>query len=165
MWTVIKFDKKKLETLKSQLKEKFGNNFELYCPKISIDQFRNNKLVKKQINLLGDYMFCFNKSFSNTQSANKIKYIKGIKYLVNGFLHSQTDIIEFISKCKKMENKEGVITQGLFEMEINKIYKFSSGTFTQQIFKIIELQRNKIKILMGKIETTIDKRDYLFSPL
>ena len=44
-----------------------------------------------------------------------------------------------------MENAEGVINRSLIEIEISKIYKFSSGPFTQQIFKIIKLQRNKIK--------------------
>ena len=70
-----------------------------------------------------------------------------------------------MKKCKNLENNNGHITQPVFETKINKFYKFSSGPFTQQIFKILTIQRNKIKILMGNISTTIDKRRYSLSPL
>ena len=48
---------------------------------------------------------------------------------------------------------------------IDKYYKFSSGPFTDKIFKIIELQKNKIDILMGNIKTKIKKKEFLFTPL
>ena len=34
----------------------------------------------------------------------------------------------------------------------------------QTIFQIINLQRNRIKILMGNIKTTIKKKEFLFTP-
>ena len=63
MWTVIKFNKDQLNFLKSELKNKFGEDLKFYCPKIIIEKFKNNKLVKKECNLLGDYLFCFNDVF------------------------------------------------------------------------------------------------------
>lgn len=165
MWTVIKFDKKKLGSLQNELTKKFGDNYQIYCPKILIHKFKNNKLVKKELNLLGDYLFCFNREFSNTNTLNKIKYLKGVKFLLDGFLKSQNEIVSFIRKCKEIENVDGYITQRIFETKINHFYKFSSGPFTEKIFKIIEIQKNKLKILMGNFTTIVDKRDYLLSSL
>lgn len=165
MWTVIKFDKKRLGSLKSSLIEKFGNQCKIYCPKILIENFKNNKLVKKELNLLGDYIFCYHTDFSNNLIANKLKYLKGVKYLLDGFIKSQNELNDFITKCKKIENADGFITQGAFETKINRFYKFSSGPFTQKIFKIIDLQKNKIDILLGNIKTTIDKKEFSFTPL
>ena len=91
--------------------------------------------------------------------------MKGVKYLLDGFIKSQNELNDFITKCKKIENADGFITQGAFETKINRFYKFSSGPFTQKIFKIIDLQKNKIDILLGNIKTTIDKKEFSFTPL
>jgi len=165
MWSVIKFDKKNYHLLKEDLKKKIGNNCIIYRPKILIQKFKNNKLIKKEINLLGDYVFCYNNEFSKKEILNKIKYLRGVKYLLEGYLKSQEEIQSFIHKCKNMENENGFITQTSFETKINNYYKFSSGPFTQQFFKIISIQKNKLKILMGNCKTIVDKRDYLLSPL
>ena len=50
-------------------------------------------------------------------------------------------------------------------MEIYKSYKFTSGPFTDTIFKIISLNKNKIKVLIGDIKTTINKGNYLYSSI
>ena len=39
MWTIIKFDKKNLESLKKDLKEKLGKDFTIYSPKLSINKY------------------------------------------------------------------------------------------------------------------------------
>ena len=165
MWSVIKFDKKNYHLFKEDLKKKIGNNCIIYRPKILIQKFKNNKLIKKEINLLGDYIFCYNNEFSKKEIFNKIKYLRGVKYLLEGYLKSQVEIQNFIHKCKNMENESGYITQTSFETKINNYYKFSSGPFTQQFFKIISIQKKKLKILMGNCKTIVDKRDYLLSPL
>tara|TARA_Y100001958_G_C21143481_1_gene481532 strand:+ start:449 stop:946 length:498 start_codon:yes stop_codon:yes gene_type:complete len=165
MWAIIKFDKKKFNFLKSQLKLSIGSESNLYCPKVLIENFKNNKIVKREINLLGDYLFCFNEKFKEKNIINKLNSTKGVKYFLDGFSTCQNDIEDFVKKCKNLENNNGHITQPVFETKINKFYKFSSGPFTQQIFKILTIQRNKIKILMGNISTTIDKRRYSLSPL
>ena len=36
MWTIIKFEKKKLELLKEDLRKKLGKDFIIYIPKIKI---------------------------------------------------------------------------------------------------------------------------------
>ena len=59
MWTVLKFEKKSLGLLKDDLRKKLGNNFKIYIPKIRVQKYKNNKLINKEFNLLGDYLFCF----------------------------------------------------------------------------------------------------------
>lgn len=165
MWTIIKFDKKKINFLKTQLRLKIGSECNLYCPKVLIENFKNNKIVKREINLLGDYLFCFNEKFKEKKIINQLNSTKGVKYFLDGFRDCQNEIENFVEKCKNLENSNGFLTQSIFETKINRFYKFSSGPFTQQIFKILSIQRNKIKILMGNISTTIDKRRYSISPL
>ena len=49
---------------------------------------------------------------------------------------------------------------------INKKAKFLSGPFTNMVFEIIEKQKNKLKILVGNVVTTIsDKNNYIYRPL
>ena len=61
MWAIIKFDQKKLEHLKKDISNKLGNDFKVYNPKLLIQKYKKNKLVKKEFNLLGDYLFCYHK--------------------------------------------------------------------------------------------------------
>ena len=53
-----------------------------------------------------------------------------------------------------------------FKIMITKKAKFLSGPFTSMIFEILERQKNKLKILVGNIVTTIsDKKNYLYRPV
>ena len=38
-----------------------GNDFIIYNPKILVEKYKKNKLIKKEFDLLGDYLFCFHK--------------------------------------------------------------------------------------------------------
>tara|TARA_Y100000590_G_C15737087_1_gene1018948 strand:- start:2495 stop:2992 length:498 start_codon:yes stop_codon:yes gene_type:complete len=165
MWVVLKFDKNNLELLKGELKKKLGNDFSFYNPKFFFQTYSNNsKRINKEVNLLGDYLFCFHKNFNNPNTLNNLKFTKGLKYFLTGFKQSQKEIKEFIKRCKESE-QDGYLTKNFFELYINSKYKFTSGPFTQTIFKIINLQKNKINILLGDIKTTIRKNDFSFSPI
>ena len=115
MWTVIKFDRKNLNYLKKELKKNFGDDCKIYCPKILVQHFRHNKLIKKELNLLGDYLFYYNEKFSKNTILNKIKYLRGVKYLLNGFEKSQKEIYEFV----QIKNRKfyGYISQNIFEQK------------------------------------------------
>ena len=165
MWAVIKFDKNQLKLFEIEFKNKFKNECKLYFPKLLTQKIKKNKKFNKELNLLGDYVFCFHNNFACNNTYNEIKFLKGVKSLLIGHQNSQKDIINFILNCKKLENKEGYISQTVYKTEINKLYKFTSGPFTEKIFKIIELQKNKIEILMGNIKTSIGKKNLLFCPL
>ena len=73
--------------------------------------------------------------------------------------------MEFIENCKKLENNKGYITQNIFEILVDRKYKFSSGPFTNQIFKIISIQKDKINISIGNLKTRISKKEFLFDPV
>ena len=47
MWTIIKFDKKKLDFLKEDFTKKLGKDFIIYNPKLFIQKYKNNKLIKE----------------------------------------------------------------------------------------------------------------------
>ena len=165
MWTIIKFDKKNLELLKKDFKEKLGEDFVIYCPKLFIQKYKKSKLTNKEFHLLGDYLFCFHKNFGNSETINKLKFIKGLKYFLGGFIQSQEEIKQFIHKCKSSENKEGYLSQNFLKLYIGSKYKFISGPFAEMIFKIIDLQKDKINVLLGNIKTTVRNDKFLFNPL
>lgn len=165
MWAVIKFDKNQLKLFEIEFKKKFKNECKIYFPKLLTQKIKKNKKFNKEYNLLGDYVFCFHNSFVSSNIFNEIKFLKGVKSLLKGHKNSQDEIVNFISECKKLENDEGYISQTIYKTEINKLYKFTSGPFSEKIFKIIELQKNKIEILMGNIKTSIGKKNLLFCPL
>ena len=74
--------------------------------------------------------------------------------------------LSFINYCKSFENEDGYITAAFFKKIITKNAKFVSGPFTNMMFEIIEKQKNKFKVLIGNIVTTIsDKKNYLYLPI
>jgi hypothetical protein len=165
MWKILKFDHKNLELLKKDLFKKLGQDLKIYIPKLRIQKYRNNKLISKEINLLGSYMFCFHESFEYEKTINSLRFLKGLKYFLAGFAKSQSEIGEFVKKCKESENKEGFLSRDFYDLNLNMKYKFSSGPFADKIFKLINLEKNRIKVLMGNIETTIQRKDFLFTPV
>jgi len=165
MWTVLKFDKKKFNLMLADMKKKFGDNVIIYRPKILVQKYKNNKLVTKEIDLLGDYLFCFNKNFMRKSAINDLRFTRGVKYLVDGFVEFQFEITKFIKSCKYFENEKGYLSTNFLEMNLKSKYKFISGPFVDEIFKIINFQKNKISILMGNLKTTINKKEHLFYPV
>ena len=165
MWAIIKFDKKKIQLLKEDFIKKTGEDFTFYRPKILINRYKKNKLLKKEVYLLGDYLFCFHKKFNNKLFINQLKYSRGLKYFLEGLKEFQFDVTNFIQRCKTLEDQNGYLTKSLFELNLNGKYKFLSGPFVDKIFRIISLRKNDIKILMGNLNTTINKKEFLFSPI
>ena len=65
MWTIIKFDKKYKKILKIELNLRLSGHTKIYFPKLHVEKYFKNKLVMKEFDLLGDYMFCYNPKFQN----------------------------------------------------------------------------------------------------
>ena len=64
MWTIFKkINRKELSLLRFDLTKKLGRDYELYNPKILIQKYKNNKLINSNLELLGDYFFCYHKNF------------------------------------------------------------------------------------------------------
>jgi len=86
-----------------------------------------------------------------------------LEYFLTGCRQNQKEIKDFVNRCKENENSEGFLTQDFFQILKSKEAKFFTGPFTNMIFKIIENQKNRLKILLGNVETTINKNSgYLF---
>lgn len=165
MWTIIKIDRKKINFLKEDLLKKLGDESAFYNPKLLMQKYVKNKFLNKELDLLGDYFLCYHKDFEFPETLKKIQFCRGLKYILPGFTYSQSEIKDFINKCKKSENKNGYLSQSFFDLKLNKEYKFKSGPFAEKIFKIINFQKNKIDIFMGKIKTTVEREKFLLQPI
>tara|TARA_B100000902_G_C26981513_1_gene750485 strand:- start:33 stop:530 length:498 start_codon:yes stop_codon:yes gene_type:complete len=164
MWTIAKFNRKKIESFKKDLNIKLGKNYVIYKPKILLKKFSKKKIISKEFNLLGDYLLCFHNEFNNPKTIEKLKYCRGLKYFLPGCIESQKQILEFINKCKKAEDNKGYLSQNFYTLTVDSNYQFITGPFAKNIFQIINIQKNKIDILLGNLKTTIEKRKFLFNP-
>lgn len=165
MWSVIKIDRKQIVFFKNEIKKKLGEDCMFYTPKLHIEGIKNNKKINKQIHLLGDYIFCFSKNFKNEEILKHLKNIQGLKYFLNGFISAQDEILQFIKKCKSLENKEGLIKQNVFNICENKNYKFLSGPLAGTLLKVLELNKNKLNVLVENVKVQINRKNYLFEPI
>ena len=71
--------------------------------------------------------FVFIKKFYEPKIINNLQNLRGLKYFLRGFSSSQKEIINFIEKCKQLEDEKGLISANLFELHLNNYYKFASG--------------------------------------
>jgi len=164
MWIVAKYDKKKANFFLEDLKKKLKDKVVIYNPRVKIEKFYKKKIISKELNILGDYIFCFNPKFADQKIIDNLQFTKGLKYFLSGFYKSQKEIKEFIKKCKKSENENGFISADFFDIELNKKYKFNSGPLLNLIFQVVEVQKTKFKVLMGDKIATVEK-GFLFSSL
>lgn len=163
MWTVIKFKKGLISSLISGLREKLGEDVKIYNPKFLIRKYKQNKKINIEYSLLNDYLFCFHKDFNQPSILNKLKFVRGLKYFIKDFAFSQKQIDNFINECKKSESNDGYLNYNFLNLIENKNYKFFSGPFSEKIFKIVNLKKNKVDILLGNLKSTIKRKDLFFA--
>ena len=165
MWVVAKIKKREIGIFKEELIKKAGKDIQFYCPKIEYHQHFKNKVYRLEKFVLENYIFCYHTNFSKSIFMNKLRFIKGLKYFLNGYCQNQNEIIRFIEYCKHSENNKGYLTQIFFKSIITKKAKFISGPFTNMMFEILNKQKNKLKIIVGNVVTTIsDNSNYLYRP-
>ena len=166
MWVVAKIKIKNLNIFKKNLAENIGSDIKFYYPKIEFYKRFGNKVKRFEKFILENYIFCYHDKFKKSSSVNEVKFLKGLEYFLEGNIQNQNNIIKFIKHCKTYENEKGYLTQFFFKTIITKKAKFISGPFTNMIFEILEKQKNKLKILIGNIVTTIpNKANYLYHPI
>ena len=165
MWAVFKIDQKYSNLFKKDFKKIIGSEVEIYSPKYLTQLFKKNKLKVKEIKLLGDYFFCYNSNLSDKNFLNQIKYFKGFKSFVPGYVETQKEIIEFINHCKNFENDKGYIENNFFNFHLNCNYKFKAGFFTNKIFEIVNFQKNKVELMMGSLKVNVKKKNLLAQPV
>lgn len=164
MWLVIKYKTNQFNFLINNLKEAIGEIPEMCIPKI---KSRKKKYSKKNSDLflLEDYLICYHKKFSENSTLFQLKYLKGLKYYLDGFQNQQTEIQKFVNYCKHYE-KNGYISQEFFNNINFEKGKFISGPFASLVFNILERNKNKLKVLVGNFKTTINlNKDCLYLPI
>ena len=164
MWLIVKFDKKNFFSFKKEFLHTLGKDTLFYSPKFCIKKNYKVKFNFKEINLLGDYIFVYSNLFKNLSIIESLKFTKGLKYFLSGCSYSQKEIRDFVKKCKDSEDKKGYLTNNFFDLIINTNYTFTDGPFVNKIFKIINFNKENIKILLGNIETSINKNKFLINP-
>lgn len=162
MWTVLKIKKNSENILRSELEKKLKADYYIYAPKISFLTNSNKpKRVEKIINLLDDYIFCYSEKFKDKEYINSIKFCRGLKKVFINTENSQTEIVNFINRCKKYEIKNQILHLDFFKVFENKNYKFLSGPFSNYIVEVLNVQKEKIKLLIGNFKLSINKKNYL----
>ena len=165
MWAVLKIDQNYKNLFKKDFKKIIGSEIEIYSPKYLVQNFKYNKLKFKEIKLLDDYVFCYNDNLKNINFLNRIKYLKGFKSYMPGYIETQKEIVAFISNCKKFENKEGYIKSNFFTLDLKNIYKLKKNIFTNKIFEIMKFQKNTIELMIGSLKISAKKKNFLAQPV
>ena len=162
MWIILRYKKNNFQFLINDLRRKFNNNIEIYNPKFKTNLSIKNKFITSELTLLGDYFFCYHKEFNNPNIIYSLKFTKGLKDFIKGYKFSQKDIQDFIKRCRKSENEEGYLTNKFYNLYKNSKFKFNSGLFSNFIFEIVNLQKNKINLLLGNLKITTEKEKFIF---
>ena len=159
MWTVVKYKIHEINLLKDGLKKLLESEPTYYQPKIKIQKFINNKLKTYEKPILENYLIFYHSKLKANFFANKLKYIKGILKILSLSTINQKEIINFISRCKEFENKDGYLLQEFFEHSKTSKAKFVTGPFSNLFFKIVSKQKKKFNLLMGNIKVSVKRKE------
>ena len=166
MWVVFKYKKKEYNLLVKELKNKLGDLAKFYNPKIVYEKELKKKKKSFEDYVLKGYAFCYYEDFQSKNYITKLKNLKGLEYFLSGYTEHQNQIIEFINTCKKHEDVNGYIQNSFFSnLNFSKI-KFLNGPFSNLIFKILEKDKKRFEVILGKMKLTIsNKSNYIYSPI
>ena len=151
MWLIFKIKNiKNFLEIKKNLFKLIKVKPTFYLPKICTHIKKGEKVFQKHHYILGNYILVHDTSFNDQSILNKVKYLKGVEYIVKGFKFNQLEIAEFVKRCKNNEDEQGYLSQNFFNIKIGKELKFSSGPFMNFISELIKEQKNKLQVLVGK---------------
>jgi len=159
MWIVAKINRKEFNILKYSLKTRLGSIPEIYVTKIQVNKFIKNKLCKKEIFILENYVFLKHEKFNNNSFLSSLKNLKGLNMILPFFDSSQSEIKFFIKRCKDNENKFGFLKQSFFDLFSKKKIEFSSGPFSKFVGKLINIEKNKITVLVKNYLVSIKSNE------
>tara|TARA_B100002052_G_C15754263_1_gene539238 strand:+ start:270 stop:758 length:489 start_codon:yes stop_codon:yes gene_type:complete len=139
MWIVAKIKPNQYSIFKQSLKSLNDEKTEIYFPKMLVTRKRQERTQ----NLLGTYIFCFSKNFSE-KKIRTLQYIKGLNYFLENSLANQHDIKNFISFCKSFEDTKGILKSSFFLKFASNKFKFVNGPLKNLFFKILQVNKSKI---------------------
>ena len=95
MWLVAKIKKKEFQLFKKSLHEKI-KDVEIYAPKYECStKAKNRKIIKF---ILNSYVFTNTANFEEDSCVNKLRYIKGLEYILGGYMEKDTQLCKVIYK-------------------------------------------------------------------
>ena len=163
MWVVLKYKKSEFNLLKRDFKRVLEDVPLIFRPKIKYQKLIKNKLRFLENDILGDYLICYHEKFKNSEIIAILKNLRGLKYFLTNSITNQKEIKSFIDYCKKNQDLDGYIKSSFFEFSNMKKGIFLNGPFTNMIFSVIEKQKDKLKVLIGRVTMTIKKNsNYLY---
>lgn len=162
MWIVIKFKKQDFQLLKSEIEKKLKNNFDYYLPKMNYEKIVNNKVRYISKYITDDYLFANIKDISKNDILMKLRYFRGVKYILDHFKCSQIDIENFIKRCKSHEDESGNLKISFFDSLDKDKIKFLNGPFVDQIMNIIVNKKKFMKTTLNNFNLTVKKKNNFF---
>ncbi len=166
MWIVVSYKKHEEQLFKNELRKKFGNDTSFYSPKAIITKVIKNSFKKVEKKLINNYLLCFNEKFKDNYFLNIIKTTKGLKYLLPGSFCNQKNIINFLTFCKKNEDKRGYIKFDFFkDIFIKNKENFFLKLFPNLNYKFIEDKNSINFIINGKLVKIKNKNNLVFNSL
>ena len=153
MWIVAKHNYSEFNTLLKELEKKLGEKINFYRPKMLV-----SNLPQKYKYILSDYVFFDNKNFDNLQFLQQLKNTKGLKYFLNFYRKEQGSIKNFIDLCKKHEDKDQNLKNIFFENSNFDKIRLLDGPFKNFIFSIVDHTGKNLRLNIGKLKLTLNKR-------
>ena len=162
MWLVAKIKKKEFHLFKKSLIEKI-KDVEIYAPKYeSTTKVKSKKIFKF---ILDSYIFIGSTNFIEDSFVSKVKYIKGLEYMLEGYKNNQNQIKGFIDYCKKNEDYKGNLNQAFFLNLSQNTYKFVSGPFKSFVLNLLSVKKNNVQTeCNGKLISFKNDMKFLLVP-
>ena len=163
MWVVLKIKKySELNIIIKSLTDLFGSSPKLCNPKVKTST-RIKKNIIKDIFLLEKYILIHHYKLSNQFYLNKIRYMRGIDYCLQGFKSCQNEIYKFVQRCEKYQDNLGYVNSDFFNLSEGMDIRFSKGPFVNFVSKIVEIQKKKLKMLVGNYSIYLEKKENCLS--
>ncbi len=165
MWIVLKIKKySELNIIRKSLTDLFGSSPKLCNPKVKTISVNSKINTNKDTFLLERYILIYHNKLSNQFYLNKISYMRGIDYCLHGFKGCQNEIYKFAQKCEKNQDTSGYVNSDFFNLSEGMNIKFSKGPFVNFVSKIVEIQKKKLKMLVGNYSIYLEKKENCLSP-
>ena len=164
MWVVLKIKKySELDIIRKSLTDLFGSSPKLCNPKVKTKNISSKKNTIRDTFLLEKYILIHHNKLSNQFYLNKIRYIRGIDYCLQGFKSCQNEIYKFVQKCEKNQDTSGYVNSDFFNLSEGMDIRFSKGPFVNFVSKIVEIQKKKLKMLVGNYSIYLEKKENCLS--
>ncbi len=165
MWIVVKIKKhSEISLLKSSLFQLLGKEIKYCQPKIKCNRLIKTNCISKDLFILDKYLLIHHNKFSESKTLSKLNYIRGVDHLLQGFKSCQNNIIEFVNKCEINRDKLGYLSSNFFNLSKGANIKINKGPFVNFVSEIVEIQKKKLKLLVGGMSIYLDKKENCLLP-